>query len=104
MKGDCEWEPHHALDESCQIVLIYDLTLKVPSGTASKTLDPESIHLYQNVRKTLEHASFMREGLCFYLLPFVKRINAKLQQEARLAFTANNHTITRAKTRRSFFQ
>lgn len=102
MRGDCEWEPHRALDGSYQIVLIYDLTLKVPSGAASKTLDPEAIPLYQNVRKTLEHSSFMKEGLYFNLLPFFKRINAKLQQEARLDLTANNHTITRARTRRSF--
>lgn len=104
MRGDYEWEPHHALDDSHQIVLIYDLTLKVPAAAASKTLDPESISLYQIVRKTLEHSSFLKEGLYFNLLIFVKRINAKLQQEARWAFTVNNHTITRARTRRSFFQ
>jgi hypothetical protein len=63
MRGDCKWEPHNTLGDSYQIVLIYDLTLKVPAGPASKTLDPESIPLYQQERKTLGPSNFMKEGL-----------------------------------------
>jgi len=49
--------------EGIQLVLIYDLNLRVPTATIAKRLYPLSIPIYDIMRKKIEHPKFMEHGL-----------------------------------------